>query len=406
MRIAIVGYGSGGQAAALLLSRDGHEVTVFERVPDPGPVGAGFLLQPTGLRVLWELGLFNAALQYGARIERLYGCTVGGQPVMDVRYRELDTRMFGLGVQRGTLFHLLDDAWADGRDLYAGHAIVDVDTKRGRLTDDAGHEHGDYDLIVIADGSGSTLRSKVRPALIDRVYPWGAQWCLVAQADWPWRGELRQHYVQAHRMLGMLPVGTRPDDDRPQLSFFWSVPAEQLSLPPDRASAWRVSVADVWPEAATRLNNTMIPDGLAVARYRDVVHRHWHHGRAVLLGDAAHAMSPQLGQGVNMALLDALTLRDSLRRKQPLKDALAAYQHIRRCHIVTYHRWSRWLTPMFQSNSRMLAGARDLFFHPLSRMPLARTQMLRVLTGTRRGLWDTIEIPPAFLDALGEAGNK
>ena len=49
LHIAIVGYGTAGQAAALLLARDGHRVEVFERAPEPGPVGAGFLLQPTGL---------------------------------------------------------------------------------------------------------------------------------------------------------------------------------------------------------------------------------------------------------------------------------------------------------------------------------------------------------------------
>ena len=53
LHIAIVGYGTAGQAAALLLARDGHRVEVFERAPEPGPVGAGFLLQPTGLQVLW-----------------------------------------------------------------------------------------------------------------------------------------------------------------------------------------------------------------------------------------------------------------------------------------------------------------------------------------------------------------
>lgn len=49
MDIAIVGYGSAGQALAIALARDGHRVRVFEQVPQPGPVGAGFLLQPTGM---------------------------------------------------------------------------------------------------------------------------------------------------------------------------------------------------------------------------------------------------------------------------------------------------------------------------------------------------------------------
>ena len=73
MRIAIVGYGTAGQTLAVALSRDGHRVEAFERVPQPAPVGAGFLLQPTGLSGLWTLGLLDAALAHGAVVRRLYG---------------------------------------------------------------------------------------------------------------------------------------------------------------------------------------------------------------------------------------------------------------------------------------------------------------------------------------------
>lgn len=56
LNIAIVGYGAAGQAASLFLSDQGHALSVFEQASSPGPVGAGFLLQPTGLRVLSRLG--------------------------------------------------------------------------------------------------------------------------------------------------------------------------------------------------------------------------------------------------------------------------------------------------------------------------------------------------------------
>jgi len=75
LNIAIVGYGTAGQALAILLTRDGHAVEVFERTAKPGPIGAGFLLQPTGLQVLWQMGLLPAALEYGAPVTRLYGET-------------------------------------------------------------------------------------------------------------------------------------------------------------------------------------------------------------------------------------------------------------------------------------------------------------------------------------------
>lgn len=399
LRVAIVGYGTGGQAAALMLSGDGHQVEVFERAPVLGPVGAGFLLQPVGLAVLWELGLLAGAFAHGAPISRLYGETAAGRPVMDMRYRELDTRLFGLGMQRGALFALLDAAWREGRRVHCGRKIVEVDAEAGALTDVEGARHAGYDLIVVADGAASVLRGQVAPARMDRPYPWGAQWCLVEQGEWPWADELQQRYVGARRMAGMLPVGTRPGDPAPRLSFFWSVPSASLDSGMD-AAHWREELARVWPQAAGRLQATSVPGGLAAARYRDVVHRNWYRGRAVLLGDAAHAMSPQLGQGVNMALLDARGLRDALRSAESVADALAAYQHDRHRHLGIYHFWSRWLTPLFQSERDRVAAMRDWAFHPLSRLRGGRGQMLRVLTGTRRGWLGTMALPAGFLDAV------
>lgn len=401
LRIGIVGYGTAGQAAALLLSRDGHRVDVFERASSLGPVGAGFLLQPTGLAVLWALGLLDSALAHGARVSRLYGETVMGRPVMDMRYRELASGLFGLGMQRGALFGLLDMAWQDGRSIHCGHRIVEANVERGVLRDEAGIEHGAFDLLIVADGAASLLRNQVAEPALDRPYPWGAQWCLVPRDDWAWADELRQRYVGARRMAGMLPVGTRPGDPTPRLSFFWSLPATAFHLDDDE-SRWRHSVAEVWPEAAERLRDTAVPAGLAQARYRDTVQRQWHRGRAVLMGDAAHAMSPQLGQGVNMALCDALALRDALRRHATLSDVFQNYQQVRRAHLGIYHFWSRWLTPLFQSERDGLAAIRDRAFHPMSRLPGGRGQMLRVLTGTRRGWFGTFPLDSAFMAALHE----
>ena len=304
---------------------------------------------------------------------------------MDMRYAELDRRLFGLGLQRGALFALLDAAWTEARCLHLDCTISSIDAEAGVLVDQRGRRYPGYDLIVVADGAASGLRHQVSAQHLNTPYPWGALWCLVDAQDWPWPDELCQRYVRARRMIGMLPVGTRPDNDTPKLSFFWSLPTAQMEAALQRPEQWLQEVEQVWPQARQSLAATDLPTGLAQARYRDTVHRSWFHLRAVLLGDAAHAMSPQLGQGVNMALLDALALRDALRAEPGVSAALTRYQAERRQHIGIYHFWSRWLTPLFQSEHDVWAGLRDLTFHPMSRLPIERGQMLRVLTGTRRG---------------------
>ena len=399
--IAIVGYGTAGQALSILLSRDHHDVHVFERAPRPGPVGAGFLLQPSGLDVLWQMDLLPQVLQHGAPVRRLYGETPCGRAVMDMRYSALDAHLHGIGMQRGALFSLLAQAWEHPGNLQADTAIVDVDTDNGRVRDARGHWHGPYDLVIAADGSASSLRTLVQGTRLDREYPWGALWCLLPRGDWPHHDELRQRYVAARKMIGLLPVGTRPDDAQPRLSFFWSLPRAQFDQwERDGMQRWLEEIAALWPQAHLRLQDVRDGAQLARAGYRDAVMSRWHRGRLVLAGDSAHAMSPQLGQGVNMALMDALALRDALRTHDATDAALQAYQAQRSAHVGIYQFWSRWLTPVFQSERDLLAHARDVLFQPMGRLPGGRGHMLRVLSGTQRGWWGKLGLSPGFVAAM------
>ncbi|WP_445393144.1 FAD-dependent oxidoreductase [Stenotrophomonas pavanii] len=407
LRIAVIGYGTAGQAVSILLTRDGHELEIFERVPAPGPVGAGFLLQPSGLQVLWQMGLLDAVRAHAAPVHRLYGDTPCERAVMDMRYEGLDARLHGLGMQRGALFSLLDEARAGAGQLHAGTTIATVDVGQGRLRDSEGRVHGPFDLVVAADGAASTLRGTIEGGTgLDRVYPWGALWCLLPAEDWPHLQELRQRYVAARKMIGLLPVGTRPGDDTPRLSFFWSLPrADFERWQADGMAPWLDELHALWPQASARFAHLRDASQLARAVYRDAVMTRWHQGRMVLAGDAAHSMSPQLGQGVNMALLDAVALRDAVRTHGAAGEALQAYQAQRRAHVAVYQRWSRWLTPLFQSDRDAWAKARDVLLGPMGRLPGGRGHMLRVLSGTQHGWFGSLALDPAFIDALATAAD-
>jgi 2-polyprenyl-6-methoxyphenol hydroxylase-like FAD-dependent oxidoreductase len=404
LNIAVVGYGTAGQTAAILLSRDGHRVEVFEQAEEPGPVGAGFLLQPVGLHVLWQMGLLDQALAHGARIERLYGETANRRAVMDMRYAGLDARLFGLGMQRGALFSLLAQAWPDVESVHRASRIVGADAEGRRIRDANGRAFGPYDLVLAADGAASCLRAEVGPAKLDRPYPWGALWCLLPQGGWEHGSELRQRYIAARKMIGLLPVGTRPGDATPRLSLFWSLRTSEFDQWQQAGiTPWLDEVGALWPEVRAQMDTIDDCSRMRRASYRDAVLSRWSRGHLVLVGDAAHAMSPQLGQGVNMALMDALTLRDALRAESRIETAIARYEQERRAHVRIYQFWSRWLTPLFQSNRNLVARIRDLAFLPLGRMPGARGQMLRVLSGLQRGAFGSMQLPAEFLERLGGA---
>lgn len=390
MHIAIVGYGTAGQAAAIFLARDGHRVELFERSAELHPVGAGFLLQPTGLGVLAELGLHEDALARGARVERLHGANARGRSVMDMRYADHAPGSFGVGMTRGALFSILHGVAADAAEIHTGVRIVAVTDDRRSLVDDASRTFGPFDLIVAADGTNSALRAASGLVARDPLYPWGAIWCLLPADDWPYPSELRQRYDGTRTMLGVLPVGFRPGADAPQrwLTFYYSLPGAKVDTFDAQALAQlQRDVAALWPELAERTRALDDPAHFNRARYRHVVLRKPFDARLVVIGDAAHGMSPQLGQGVNMALLDALALARALREHTDIERALAQYASARSRHVAVYQALSRWLTPLFQSDHAALGVLRDAAFGPFGRLPFARQEMLKILTGTKTGWW-------------------
>src|SRR5580698_9672289 len=110
LNIAVTGCGPAGLAAALLLRRDGHRITLFERFAAPRPLGSGLMIQPAGLAVLDALDL-GRIRSIGARIDRLFGqAEPSRRTALDVRYAALGRgERFGLGVHRASLFGLLYD---------------------------------------------------------------------------------------------------------------------------------------------------------------------------------------------------------------------------------------------------------------------------------------------------------
>lgn len=391
LRIAIVGSGTAGPAAAIYLARAGHAVTLFERAPQKLPVGAGFMLQPTGMAVLGELGLAERLRPHIATISKLYCRTKSGRTLLHLTYEELGSGLFGAGTHRATLLDLLLDAA-----LRAG-AVVLWNTHIAKLTRDAtqrptlhdanGAAHGPYDLLLICDGAHSTLRDQSGvPARVSR-YPWGALWFIGQRTPEFDPGVLWQCVGNTRELTGFLPTGTQDD----LLSLFWSLRLDDIER-------WRQTPLEDWkreilalaPQAEGFLAQIESHAQVATAAYHDVRMRQWHGERVAILGDAAHALSPQLGQGVNLALMDAAVLAQCLGAQGSLPAALALYSRRRRKHLRFYQFATRWTTPFFQSDLLPLGWLRDLVFPIIQRIPPLRRQMTATMAGGKTGVFSSL----------------
>lgn len=384
--VAVVGGGTAGAASAIFLSRAGHRVTLHERVAEPGPLGAGIVLQPSGLEVLRALGLDAPILAAGARLDRLR-CRTRRRGLFELHYDRVGGDLFGLGLHRGVLFQTLHGALqASDVDLQLGRDVLrlEADGDRHHVRHPRGRS-GPYDLVVVADGARSVLREQVFPHSTTRSYPWGALWFVGPLGDLP--PELYQVVDGTREMVGLLPTGLGPEPSRgPLASLFYSVALRDVAaLRATPLAAWKAHVCQRLPAAARLVEQLVSWDQLLFAAYHDVVMPRWHDRGVVLLGDAAHATSPQLGQGCNLALGDAAALATALERASCLPTALASYSRERRAVLAFYQRASRWLTPLFHSDDSVLGALRDATFPIFSRLPFFERRMIETMAGLSTG---------------------
>lgn len=378
--IAVAGCGIAGLACAALLRKAGHRVVVFDRLETPQPIGSGLILQPVGLAVLDEIGIGAAMRALGAPITRLYGrAHPSGRVVLDVRYGALGAHApSGVAVHRGALFHLLyEAARAAGAEIETGREIVGADAHGLRFAD--GGASARFDLVVDALGARSPLCPKPSQPLA-----YGALWASLAWPDVaPFATDaLEQRYEQARKMVGVLPIGRLRENGERQAAFFWSLKHEDFSA--WRAAsldAWKHDVLALWPETAPLLAQIERHDQLVFARYAHRTLRSPLTNGIAHVGDSWHCTSPQLGQGANMALLDALALAHALERQDDLATARGEYARLRLWHIRLYQAASFLFTPAYQSDIDTLAWLRDRIVAPLSRMPPAPQILAALVAG-------------------------
>jgi 2-polyprenyl-6-methoxyphenol hydroxylase-like FAD-dependent oxidoreductase len=323
-RAVVAGAGIGGAAAALLLANAGWSVTLFERVAEPRAVGAGILLQPNGLAVLYGLGLRDALRSRAVASRHVNVADGDGRTLLASAVPDFGGGYDHVLVVRRSHLHgvLVDAVAADDRITCRFGEEVTRAKSDGTVA-----WHGDramgmmgVDLVVGADGLHSRVRESGRfdPRLtpgLTYVRGLGAPATLDAMTE----------YWTALGIFGAGPVDGA-------LYFYASTAAPPLADAFARRDldALRAAWASACPAAAAAFAGVQSFDDLLVNQVTRVDCARWVDGRVVLLGDAAHAMAPNVGQGANSALVDAAVLADALATTDDMATALDAYQTRRR----------------------------------------------------------------------------
>jgi len=318
--IVIAGGGIGGLTTAIALSRNGFRVTVLEKAPELRPVGAGIVLAVNALAVFRRIGIADEIISAGAPLTE---GIIGDFPKGVLAKTPLAEFARAAGVpmvayHRAELHEALRRCLSpESLRLGAGVSGFEQDAQRVRVTLEDG-SIVDADVLVAADG----LHSVVRQALIGdgTVYSGQTSWRGVTRAESPIEPGLSAEIWGPGRRFGYVALT--------QGRAYWFAVADAPAggSEPEALESLKRAYAD-WPLNVPAVLEATSAD--AVLRTdiqdRDPVD-HWGQGRITLLGDAAHPMTPNLGQGAGQAIEDALVLSEELSAQEDPVTALRRYE--------------------------------------------------------------------------------
>jgi 2-polyprenyl-6-methoxyphenol hydroxylase-like FAD-dependent oxidoreductase len=350
-RALIVGGGIGGLTAAIALLQKGWTVSVCEAAPELLPIGKGIWVPTNAMQALDRLGVATAVAKAGWSLERIELCSVDGSVLTTIDLNQVKAR-YGhttISIQRSALVECLAARLPSGV-LKPGRCFVSFDTAGNRIEvrfADGSNEA--CELLVGADGIHSRVRDQLFPGVTLR---YSGLTCYRGVSDLTLSDDLVtacREVLGGTSRFGYSAVGRR--------RVYWFAPTLAPAGGRDSADGLSGKLTELYARFPSP-----VPEILAAADNKEIIRTdlfdfppiaEWHRGNVVLLGDAAHAMTPNLGQGGAQAIEDAYVLADQLAKAASIPEALAAYQRIRRpkaAWIVntawTYGRISHWNNPI------------------------------------------------------------
>ena len=383
LRIAVIGCGIAGSCAAILLKKQGHEVSLFERAPVLHPIGAGVMLQPLGQCVLDRIGLLSQVIARSEPIHELHAIYRSGRTMIKIPFSAARVGMHAYGVHRGDIFGVLLQAVQQNGIPITLNACVEetvIGVKSVDLICNDGQRFGGFDHVVIANGSKCSFRSKLGFRNRQKEYDYAAIWCNVETTQV--RQQLLQVVEGSTRLMGILPLGHN------RASLFWGLACrdrERCMRQP--IEQWKQELMRFYPAASEAIDSIGDWSCATYATYRRANVTPIFDDRHVFLGDASHATSPHLGQGLNFALLDAYRFAKAFEESTSWTQAGKRFVAEQKDHSRYYRFVTALLAPFFQSDSRWRGTVRDATLPWLHRTPILRGQMALTMTGLKSGFF-------------------
>jgi 2-heptyl-3-hydroxy-4(1H)-quinolone synthase len=319
MKIAIMGAGIGGLTLSIALERRGHHVSLLEKRPHFAPEGAGVVLGPNVMSALRVLGLHEPILARGRVVTGMNITDQDGKLLARSRYDVAALPLPGVAIHRTKLHEILRHSFGGALRLGAQVTSIAPGSPPTLVVEDG--ERIDCDLVVGADGIRSQLRQLLAPDFETR---YSGYTCFRFVVDQQWTDEVFEMWGRGKR-VGVVPLGEGQTYVFTTLNAAARAPRPFSSLNEFKA-LWpehgppACQAFDALSDLGAVLHNDL-EDGLSP--------RFWAEGLA-LLGDAAHAVTPNMGQGAGLAIEDACCLAHQLSGTTELSRALAEYEALRR----------------------------------------------------------------------------
>ncbi len=355
----VAGGGLAGLTVATALAQRGWSVRLHERGSQLREIGAGIFLWENALRVLEQIGAFEQATGLGDAIESWRLFDERGRPIQDDWMKDSATRL--ITVKRTELHQALAEAARKAGVEIRTKSLVAGATPEGHLQMEDG-EVLEADLVVGADGVYSAVRRSLGLDLVVRDLADGCMRHLVPRQPGDLSGEALE-YWNGGRRVGIVPV--TPDE----VYIYTCCPSKDLEgrQQPFNYASWGESFPDI------RHYLDRIPDESRWAAFHDVRTHSWINGRCAIVGDAATAMAPNLGQAACVAMVNGFSLATVLEQYDDVAAGLRAWEARQRGVSDATQKYSRlygkvgtrWPRPLADVRSALiwLAGRSESWQH-------------------------------------------